>query len=164
MSTVTPTTSPVNPPFVTLDTDYKRQVAEYEAAMNDSIRRNDPTRLPELRTMSERIQNTLNKMIESITYLKKDTPDIRTERDNLLEKLRRIQQDYSAMIVNTDDMETLRRIRQEEGSEARRLLLIYLIAFLFVSVMLIVYLVYVGRKPDATQATAATPTMSPALT
>lgn len=129
-----------------------------------SIRQNDPTKLPDLRTKSEAIQATLNKMIENLTYLKKETPDIRSQRDSLLEKLRRIQQDYSAMLVNTDDLETLRRIRQQEGGEAKRLLMMYLLAFLFVCTMLIIYLMYTGRKTPTSQTTAPTPTMSPALT
>jgi hypothetical protein len=132
--------------------------------MNSSIQRNDPSRLPELRTMSEGIQATLNKMIESLTYLKKETPDLKAERDKLLADLRRIQQDYSAMLVNTDDLETLRRIRQQENGEAKRLLMIYLFAFLFVCTMLILYLMYTGRKTPTSQTTAATPTTSPALT
>jgi uncharacterized membrane protein (DUF106 family) len=156
--------SPVNRPFASLDTDYQKQVAEYEAAMEASIKLNDPARLPELKAKSEAIQNVLNKMIENLTYLKKDTPDIKSERDTLLEKLRRIQKDYSAMLVNTDNLETLRRIRQQENGETRRLLLIYLMAFLFVSVMLIVYLIYAGRKAVTSQTAVATPTMSPALT
>jgi hypothetical protein len=139
-------------------------VAEYEAMMEASIRQNDPTKLPDLRTKSEAIQATLNKMIENLTYLKKETPDIRSQRDSLLEKLRRIQQDYSAMLVNTDDLETLRRIRQQEAGAARSDLILYLFAFLFVSVMLAVYLVYVGRKTPTSATTATTPTMSPALT
>jgi hypothetical protein len=132
--------------------------------MNASIERNDPSKLPELRTMSEGIQSTLNKMIENLTYLKKETPDIRSQRDSLLETLRRIQQDYSAMITNTDDLETLRRIRQQENGEARRMLLIYLMAFLFVCCMLLVYMVYTGRKTPTSPTTAATPSMSPAFT
>jgi hypothetical protein len=114
--------------------------------------------------MSEGIQTTLNKMIENLTYLKKDTPDIKAERDTLLETLRRIQLDYSAMVTNTDDLETLRRIRQQENGEARRELTLYLMAFLFVCCMLLVYLVYTGRKAPTSQTAAATPTMSPALT
>jgi hypothetical protein len=155
---------PVNPPFATNDATYQQQVAAYEAAMNASIERNDPSKLPELRTMSEGIQSTLNKMIENLTYLKKETPDIRSQRDSLLETLRRIQQDYSAMITNTDDLETLRRIRQQENGEARRMLLIYLMAFLFVCCMLLVYMVYTGRKTPTSPTTAATPSMSPAFT
>lgn len=150
--------------FDELNQTYQTQVAEYESMLQDSMTRNDPTRLPELRTKSEAIQTTLNKMVENLTYLRKETPDIRVERDNLLEKLRRIQQDYSAMLVNTDDLETLRRIRQQENGEARRQLLIYLIAFLFVSCMLVVYMVYTGRKAFTSPTTTATPTMSPALT
>jgi septal ring factor EnvC (AmiA/AmiB activator) len=114
--------------------------------MNASIQQNDPSGVSALRTKSEGIQTTLNKMIENLTYLKRETPDLKAERDKLLEDLRRIQQDYSAMLVNTDDLETLRRIRQQENGEARRQLLLYLIAFLFVSCMLFVYMVYTGRK------------------
>lgn len=150
--------------FEELNTQYRRQLKEYNDTLERSIQQNDPRRLPELRKMSEQIQTTLNKMVESITYMKRETPDIRKERNALLEKLRRIQRDYNAMIVNTDDLETLRRIREQENGEARRLLLLYLIAFLFVSVMLVVYLVYVGRKPDTSQATVAMPTMSAPLT
>jgi hypothetical protein len=155
---------PPSPSFATNDAAYQRQVAEYEAMLEASIRQNDPTKLPDLRTKSEGIQATLNKMIENLTYLKKETPDIRSERDSLLAKLRRIQQDYSAMLVNTDDLETLRRIRQQENGEARRMLMVYLMAFLFVCTMLIIYLMYTGRKTPTSQTTAPTPTMSPALT
>jgi len=158
------TQAATNPPFATLDTNYQSQVAAYEAAVNSSIQRNDPSRLTELRTMSEGIQTTLNKMIENLTYLKKETPDLKAERDKLLEDLRRIQQDYSAMLTNTDDLETLRRIRQQENGEARRMLIIYLMAFLFASCMLLVYVIYTGRKTPTSATTAATPTMSPALT
>jgi hypothetical protein len=114
--------------------------------------------------MSEGIQTTLNKMIENLTYLKKDTPDIRAERDALLETLRRIQLDYSAMLVNTDDLETLRRIRQQENGEAKRLLFWYMMALIFVAVMLLVYIVYVGRKTPSSATATPTPMMSPPLT
>jgi septal ring factor EnvC (AmiA/AmiB activator) len=150
--------------FSSLDETYTKQVAEYDAVMKASIQEKDPSKLTELRTKSEQIQATLNKMIENLTYLKKETPDIRAERDALLEKLRRIQRDYSEMIVNTDDLETLRRIREEEGGEAKRQLFLYLIAFLFMSVMLMVYLMFVGRMKDTSATTVPTPTMSPALT
>ena len=160
--------SPMTPPppstFSSLDETYTKQVAEYDAVMKASIQEKDPSRISELRTKSEEIQNTLNKMIENLTYLKKDTPDIKTEREALLEKLRRIQQDYSEMIVNTDDLETLRRIREQENGEAHRQLLLYLMGFLFLTMLLIVYLMYAGRSAETTPTTTATPTMSPVLT
>lgn len=157
--------TPMTPPdFQSLNQQYRQQVQAYEAAVQAALQSNSPSRLPELRTMSEQMQTTLNKMIESITYLRKETPDLKAERDKLLEDLRRIQKDYTGMLETTDDLETLRRIRQQENGEARRLLLIYLIAFIFVSTMLIVYIVYTGRKAETTATSAPTPTMSPALT
>jgi hypothetical protein len=150
--------------FERLNANYQTQVANYRSAMEQSVQKNDPSRLPELKTMSEGIQTTLNQMIENLTYLKKETPDIRMERDALLASLRRIQKDYSEMLVNTDDLETLRRIREQEGGEAKRVLLIYILAFLFVTMMLMVYLVYSGRTTPTSPTTAAMPTMSPALT
>jgi hypothetical protein len=161
-SSSTETAAPL--PFTSLDSTYKRQVSEYEAAMQASIAENDASKLPELRTKAEAIQATLNQMIESITFMRRDTPDIQSERTTLLEKLRRIQQDYSAMVTNTDDMETLRRIRQQEGGDARRQLMIYLIAFIFVATMLLIYMVYTGRKKDTSATTETMPTMRPAFT
>jgi hypothetical protein len=152
------------PPFAELDATYTTQVRAYDAAVTASIRQNDPARLPELRTLSEGIQATLTNMIESLTYLKKETPDIVKERDALLVTLRRIQADYGAMVSNTDDLETLRRIREQENGEAQRLLMLYLFALLFVAMMLVIYLIYAGRMKETTATSAPTPTMSPALT
>lgn len=147
-----------------LDKTYQQQVAAYEKLLEDTINNNNPSRASELRAKSEEIQNTLNKMIENITYLKKETPDIRAQRDALIEKLRRIQKDYSEMIVNTDDLETLRRIREQENGEAHRQLLLYLMGLLFMTMLLLVYLIYTGRSADTSPTTTATPTISPALT
>jgi hypothetical protein len=150
--------------FDELNLQYKQQVKEYEDAMLAALQANAPGRVPELRAKSEAIQATLAKMVESLTYLKKETSDVRVKRDTLLEDLRRIQRDYSAMLVNTDDLETLRRIRQQESGEARRTLNLYLLAFLFVAMALLVYIVFKGRNADTSSASAPTPTMSPALT
>lgn len=147
-----------------LDKTYQQQVAAYEAAVQASLRPSTPSQVTGLKVKSEEIQNTLNKMIEQLTYLKKETPDIRAQRDALLEKLRRIQRDYTEMLVNTDDLETLRRIREQENGEAHRQLLLYLMAFLFLTMVLLVYLTYVGRRAETTPTTTATPTMSAPLT
>ena len=147
-----------------LNRTYQQQVSEYETVMKESIASKDPSKLPELRAKSEAIQATLNKMVENLTYLRKDTPDVRTERDALLEKLRRIQRDYSAMVTNTDDMETLRRIREQENGDIKHQLKLYLMAFLFLAVMVLLYIVVFGRKADTSPTATATPTMSPALT
>ena len=152
------------PPFSTLDAQYMAKKAAYDGAVMRSIRMNDPAQIPKLRVMSEDIQASLTSMIESLTFLKKETPDIAKERSELLDTLRRIQRDYGAMLSSTDDLETLRRIREHESGEAQRLLMLYLFAFLFVSLLLIVYILYTGRKTDTAASSAPTPAMSPALT
>ena len=156
--------SPPSGTFDELNAQYKRQVKEYEDEMMAALQTNAPSRVPGLRAKAESIQATLTKMVESLTFMKKETNDIRVQRDKLLEDMRRIQRDYSAMLVNTDDLETLRRIRQQESGEARRQLNLYLLAFLFVAMALLVYIVFKGRKEEASSASAPTPTMSPALT
>lgn len=157
--------TPTTPPdFQGLAQQYSQQSHAYNSAVESALQSNNSSQLPQLRTMSEQMQTTLNKMIESLTYLKRETPDVKVERDKLLEDLRRIQRDYTGMILNTDDLETLRRIRQQENGEARRQLLMYLVVFVFVATMLIVYIIYTSRKADTTATSAPTPTMSPALT
>jgi hypothetical protein len=102
-------------------------------------------------------------MVEALTYMRKETPDIRTERDILLEKLRRIQMDYNALIEGSDDLETLRRIRKEEGGEARRQLYQYLAFFILLSCGMILFVMVMGgrQKTDKTATMASTPAIKP---
>lgn len=158
-SNYTPVTSPT---FDGLDQTYQRQVAEYEQLTRTALETNDATKLPDIRAKSEQVQDTLNKMIEQLTYLKKETPSIRVERDALLETLRRIQRDYTQMLLNTDDLETLRRIREQESDEGRTQLYRYLAFFILLACTMIIYLMVVGPQRNAV--TASTPMISPTLT
>ena len=106
----------------------------------------------------------LNKRIEDLTYLKTTTPDMRMEREHLLAVLRRIQTDYSGLIENTDDLETLRRIREQEGGAAKQELMWYIIAFFAMAAALLgVIFVMGGQKALATAMSPSTPAMSPPL-
>ena len=140
-------------------------IAEYDALVNRAIASNSPRMLPEIRRKSEQVQAALNKQIEGLTYLKKETPDIKTEREHLLEQLRRIQRDYSGLVDVSDDLTTLKRIREQEGGEFNRQLTLYL-AFFFGLVLVVLILVFVmgGQKAPTTAMSPATPSMSPALT
>jgi hypothetical protein len=106
----------------------------------------------------------LNKRIEELTYLKTNTPDIRMEREHLLAVLRRIQGDYSGLIENTDDLETLRRIREQEGGAAKQELMWYMVAlFVLALALLAVIFIMGGQKALATAISPSTPAMSPPL-
>jgi septal ring factor EnvC (AmiA/AmiB activator) len=140
-------------------------IAEYDALVSRAIATNDTSLLAQIRTKSEQVQSALNKQIEELTFLKKDTPNIKAEREHLLEQLRRIQRDYGGVVDASDDLTTLRRIREQEGGEFSRQLYLYL-AFFFGLVLLVLVLVFVmGRqKADTAAMSPSTPSMSPALT
>jgi hypothetical protein len=143
---------------------YTDQLREYDRVIDDAIRRRDTSRLPRIRELNAALGKTLNKMIEDITYLKKDTPEIHRLRDELLERLRTIQKDYNGLLTNTDQMETLRRIRQQESRQSYRELYVYLFFFLFVALCIVLLVLFMsGQKKEATAASASIPPMAATL-
>jgi len=139
-----------------LQRKYERQLKEYDALLVSG----DKTKLREVNVA---ISKTLHEMIEMLTFLKKETPSLKQERDELLVKLRRIQRDYNGLVTNTDELETLRRIRAEESDQGKRELSWYLLLFLLASFCLMVYVFLYGRK-EATAAIASAVPTTPALT
>jgi uncharacterized coiled-coil DUF342 family protein len=132
---------------------YERQVTEYE----EIIRSGDSSKTERLEELNTAIGKTLNEMIERLTFLKKETPDIKKERDELLDRLRQIQKDYNGLLVNTDQLETLRRIRQQENGEADRQLRMYLFFFLAVCLIIFLYLLFMTQRKETTAPSASIP-------
>jgi hypothetical protein len=169
---IPPASSPASPSPVNnmnlseAEATYQTQLQDYETSITTALANRDVSKLPEIRAKAEAIQATLNKMIEELTYLKKETPNIRIQRDKLIANLQRIQKDYNAMLVNTDDLETLRRIRQQESGEARRELFMYIGFFLVLAIVILLFLIFMSpsQKKDMTTSTPNTPAISPALT
>lgn len=142
---------------------YEQQTKEYDALIEQAMQTDDVSQLPRLRDMNAAIARTLNEMIEQLTFLKKDTPNIKKERDELVDRLRQIQLDYNGLLVNTDNLETLRRIRQQESTEANRELYIYVGLFLAVCLLLVLYLMFGSYRNDTTAASASMPPTAAAL-
>jgi hypothetical protein len=67
------------------------------------------------------------------------------QRDELIEKLRRIQRDYNGLLVNTDKMETLRRIRGFQEQDWKSTLQMYFIFFSLLAGVL--FLVLLFKRP-----------------
>jgi hypothetical protein len=149
-----------------LRSKYMNKTAEYDAAIQQALATNDSSMVARIRQMNTDIAALLDKMIESLTFTKSDTPLLIKERDGLVEKLRRIQLDYNGLLVNTDTLETLRRIREQEGGNAKRDLYRYLALFfvLCVGVILMIFFVKRGGQSASTATSAATPSMTPPLT
>jgi hypothetical protein len=143
---------------------YTEQLREYDRIIDTAIQSQDLSQLPKIRQLNTALAKTLNKMIEDMTYLKKDTPDIRQLRDELLDRLRTIQKDYNGLLTNTDQLETLRRIRQQESRQADRELYVYLFFFFIVALCIVLLVLFMsGQKNEATAASASMPPMAATL-
>ena len=139
-----------------LKAKYQRLSADYDKLVNDALLTRDASQLPKIKQLNADISKTLNAMIEKITFMRKETPNLKVERDELVRKLGRIQSDYNGLIANTDNLETLRRIRQQESGNGAAQLYWYLIAFLLIALLLLLYVVFYGKRE-------ATPTMASAV-
>lgn len=142
---------------------YETQTKEYDALVDQAIQTNDTSQIAKLREMNAGIAKTLNEMIEQLTFLKRDTPSIKKERDELIARLTQIQKDYNGLLVTTDQLETLRRIRQQESTEANRQLYIYVGLFLVACLMLVLYLMFMPQRKLTTVASASIPPTTAAL-
>lgn len=136
---------------------YADQLREYDQVIDDAILKQDLSRLPRIRELNAALGKTINKLIEDITYLKKDTPEVLKTRDELLDRLRKIQRDYNGLRSNTDQLETLRRIRKEQSRESESELYMYLMFFLAVALCILVFVLFFsGRQKKLATATNAT--------
>lgn len=143
--------------------ELRSKIDDYNALVKRALEANDANLLPEIRSRNVTITAMLNEQVEKLTYMRKESSDISQERDRLLERLREIQKDYNGLLDNTDNLETLRRIRQEESVEGRRMLTIYMIAFLGLCLLILMYLLFFAQKKATTAIMAATPPSMPAL-
>lgn len=146
-----------------LKAKYTTQLAEYDTLSSQAIQSEDTTKIPKLRELNIKIAETLNEMIEKLTFLKQNTSDIKEERSKLIQKLGQIQRDYSGLIAATDTLETLRRIRQQASHDADSQLRLYLLFFLLLALCIVFYLLFMAQRKDTTAASASTPPMMAAL-
>lgn len=142
---------------------YEKQLEEYNTLVEQTLTRGDVSQVEKLRAMNTALSKTLNDMIEKATFLKKDTPNLKRERDELIDRLRQIQREYNGLLVNTDALETLRRIRRQESSEADRQLYLYLFFFLIVCAGIFLYLLFMTQRKDTTAPMASMPPTTAAL-
>lgn len=147
----------------TLRVKYTRQMNEYDQLINQALRTKSTTNMPRIRALNVSIGKTLDEMIAQLAFLKRTGPNLTKERNELTDKLKRIQQEYNELAKNRDELETLRRIRQEESSEAKRELYWYLIVFFALAVILLLVAIWMSYKKEITAPTASMPPMTAAL-
>jgi uncharacterized membrane protein (DUF106 family) len=142
---------------------YKAQLSEYDTLVRSALQSQDVSQVPRLQSLNIALSRTLNQMIENLTFLKRETPTITSERNELLDRLKEIQKDYNGLRTETDTLETLRRIRQQEGTEANRQLYMFFLFFLVVCIVIVLYLMFATQKKDSTAPSASMPPTAAAL-
>ena len=146
-----------------LKAKYASQLAEYDSLSTQAIASEDTSKIPKLRELNIQIAATLNEMIEKLTFLKQNTTDIKEERNKFIQKLGQIQRDYNGLIVATDTLETLRRIRQQASHDADSQLRLYLLFFLLLALCIVFYVLFMAQRKDSTAPSASTPPIMAAL-
>ncbi len=149
-----------------LRTAYTAKLKEYDDTIAAALASRDATKLEKIRQLNVDITKLLEQMVEKMTFLKQDTPALAKERDILVAKLRRIQMDYNGLLVNTDALETLRRIREQEGGLAKRDLYRYLAFFFVVAIGIVLLLMFVRgqSRMKSTDTSTSVPSTIPPLT
>ena len=137
---------------------YSQLSQQYETLLRTA---NTPQQVQRLRQLNEQMSKLLDDMLNHLNGAN-PTGDMLKTRDELTRRLTRIQRDYNGLLIATDDLETLRRIRAHESSEGRKTLTIYLFAFVALAVLLLVVIFWKGRSQ--TKETAAIMPTSPAVT
>lgn len=147
-----------------MDPEFQRLAADYQRLANESLA--DPTKMEgnieKMKTINARMASILDRTIQEMNT--GVSSDVDRQRNELIEKLVRIQKDYNGLLVNTDKLETLRRIRGFQETDWKSQLKIYMIVFAVLAVVLLV-LIFVRRQKVFSTMTAPTSAIStPALT
>ena len=145
-----------------LRTAHSNQLNQYKTLIETAVQNRDSSKLPEIIAINIALTNRLDAMLTLLATMKQNN-SAEAELTELLADLRQIQRDYNGLIKETDTLETLRRIRQQEDVSIKRELYWYLIIFVFVAILLIAYLIFYGKRA-ATAPIANTVPSSPNLT
>jgi hypothetical protein len=143
---------------------YASLTQQYETIATDAL--TNPDKLNEnvarLININTQISSTLDEMISILTLAKSGSAQMVTYRDELIQKLEKIQRDYNGLVKDSDKLETLRRIRAFEDESWKRTLRMYLIAFLAI-ISLVGILVMFKKGTQKALTTTATPISAAAM-
>lgn len=144
--------------------ELKKQYAElsalYESYIKDAIETNDPTRIEKIKELNVKIAAVLDEMIRLTTEMRKESDNVNVYRDELINKLRKIQMDYNGLLENTDKLNTLRRIRETEEGRANKGLYLYLILFIGACIFVLLVILFRGQKSESATISPTVPAMA----
>ena len=125
-----------------LEREYQRQVAHKEQLVKSAENTQNNTKLNEIAAATRSIDETLEKMAKLIADSGSDD-----QQDVLIRRIMEIQRDYNGLLVSTDKLETLRRIRQMTDMREGYQLKLYGLFFLLASIGLIITITRTSSPP-----------------
>lgn len=144
------------PDMNALEQRYLAQREQYNTLVETAMDRGARDVIGQIQDLNTAMSETLAKMIAALETTKANPDDINVYRRKLEERLMRIQNDYTLLKSNTDEMETLRRIRQYEESKANTSLNLYMFGLALLCFVLLLVIFAFGRHRSA-EPTAAMP-------
>lgn len=148
-----------------MNPDFQRLATEYERLADEAL--SDPTKMQtnvnRMKTINAQMASILDATIRDMTA-SGPSGDIARQRDELLQKLTRIQRDYNGLLVNTDKLETLRRIRGFEESDWKSQLRTYMIVLAVLAVVLVLFVLFRRQKTLSTTMAPMSASSTPPFT
>lgn len=147
-----------------MDAQYQRLAEQYQALADDAIA--NPSKLQanteKMKELNLQMAQLLDSEIAGLTSAGA-RGELATQRDELVEKLRRIQKDYNGLLVNTDKMQTLRRIRGFQEEDWKGKLKLYIIFFSILAGIMLLLVLFKRQKTESTNIAPISPTSMPPL-
>ena len=148
-----------------MDPRFQTLAAQYEALANEAL--SNPAKMQgnieKMKTINTEMAAMLDSTIHEMTA-SGPSGDLTRQRDELIEKLVRIQRDYNGLLTNTDKLETLRRIRGFQETDWKSKLRIYIIALAVLAVVLALFVLFRRQKTLSTAMAPMSATSTPAFT
>ena len=144
-----------------LERDYVIKRAEYDRL----IALNDPSKLPDIQALNTELSQILHGMLEEVAKVKGSANKLTPYRDELMQKLVKIQNESSIMLKQRDQYETLRALQAHEKTKFDSALFWYMFSLGIVTLIFIIVLIWKGgyKLPTMPTTTSSATTM-PALT
>ena len=148
-----------------MEAQYQGLAQQYQSLADEALR--DPTKL---QTNTEKMKSINTQMARLLDGAISDMTsggargDLASQRDALVEKLRRIQREYNGLLVNTDKVQTLRRIRGFQEEDWKGKLKLYIIFFSILAGIMFLVILFKRQKADSTNIAPMSPTSMPPLT
>jgi hypothetical protein len=133
-----------------MDAQYQTLAQQYQGLADEALR--DPTKLQsnteKMKILNTRMAGLLDSAIADMTSAGA-SGDLARQRDKLIEKLRRIQRDYNGLLVNTDKVQTLRRIRGFQEEDWKGKLQLYIIFFAILAGVMFLIVLFKRQRVES---------------